>query len=65
MNKNIKIKQVDLKNYKGKVRVLKMLDKKGLKIKEIKPTGEEKIISAFEIEPLFSEEKELCIYVES
>lgn len=40
-----------------------MLDKKGLKIKEIEPTGEEKIISVFEIEPLFSKEKELCIYV--
>ena len=65
MNKNIKIKQVDLKNYPGKVRVLKMLDKKGLKIKEIEPTGEEKIISVFEIEPLFSKEKELCIYVQA
>lgn len=65
MNKNIKIKQVDLRNYKGKVRVLKMLDKKGLKIKEIEPTGEEKIISVFEIEPLFSEKKELCIYVQA
>ena len=65
MNKNIKIKDVDLKNYNGKVRVLKMLDKKGLKIKEIEPKGDEKIISVFEIEPLFSNEKELCIYVEA
>lgn len=65
MNKNIQIKDVDLKNYNGKVRVLKMLDKKGLKIKEIEPKGDEKIISVFEIEPLFNKEKELCIYVKA
>lgn len=65
MNKNIQIKDVNLKDYNGKVRVLKMLDKKGLKIKEIEPTGDEKIISVFEIEPLFSEQKELCIYVKA
>ena len=65
MNKNIKVKDIDLTNYEGIVRFLVLKDKKGQRVKEIEPTGEEIVISAFEIEPLFQPLRELHIYVKA